>query len=153
MALVYLSGFIEGGNYSVGATAIKIAVHKVDRTFVEAFFSGIFCNAFVCLASWMCYAARSVIDKIVAVLFPVSAFVAIGFEHCVANMFMIPIGIVASMDPHLAEVAGYSGDALHNLSLAGFVHNIIPVTLGNIVGGAGLVALVYYFIYLRGEGL
>ncbi len=152
VALVYFSGFLHEGHDMVGVTAINIALHKVDHSWVEAFTRGLFCNALVCLASWMCYAARSVTDKILAVLFPVSGFVAMGFEHCIANMFMIPLGMVAAANPEILELAGYGADELVNLNVAGFMHNLIPVTLGNIIGGAVMVALVYYFIYLRGEG-
>ena len=150
--MVIMSGYLDGDHYGVGVTAINTAIHKVDHSFIEAFFRGVFCNALVCLASWMCYAARSVTDKILAILFPVSAFVAMGFEHCIANMFMIPLGIVASMDPHIVELGGFTPAQMQNLTTAGFLNNILPVTLGNIVGGAGMVAFVYYFIYLRGKG-
>lgn len=149
---VYYSGYLEAGNHAVGATAVQSAVAKVDHGFVEAFTRGLLCNALVCLASWMCSAARSVTDKILSVLFPISGFVAMGFEHCVANMYMIPIGIVAAQDPAILEAAGYTAADLQNLDAAGFFNNLVPVTLGNIVGGAGFVALVYYFIYLRGKG-
>lgn len=152
LILVVLSGYFDGNHYGVGETAIKTALHKVDHSFTEAFFRGVFCNALVCLASWMCYAARSVTDKILAIIFPVSAFVAMGFEHCIANMFMIPLGIAASMDPHIVELSGFAAEELQNLTVMGFLNNILPVTLGNIVGGAGMVAFVYYFIYLRGKG-
>ena len=152
LLLVVLSGYLDGNHYGVGVTAISTAMHKVDHNFTEAFFRGVFCNALVCLASWMCYAARSVTDKILAIIFPVSAFVAMGFEHCIANMFMIPLGIVASMDPHIVELGGFATEQLQNLTVMGFLNNILPVTLGNIVGGAGMVAFVYYYIYLRGKG-
>ena len=152
VGLIYFSGFLLDGHYAVGATAIDIALHKVDHSAIEAFTRGIFCNALVCLASWMCYAARSVTDKILAIVFPVSAFVAMGFEHCIANMFMIPLGLIASKNPHIVEVSGYSAEQLTNLSVSGFLENLVPVTLGNIIGGAVMVALVYYFIYLHGRG-
>jgi formate/nitrite transporter len=152
LVMVTLSGFLDGDHHQVGVTAIKIAQAKVDITFVEAFLKGLFCNALVCLASWMCYAARSVTDKILAVLLPVSGFVAMGFEHCVANMYMIPIGIIASLDPQILTAGGLGAEQVANLGIGPFLHNLLPVTLGNIVGGAGMVALVYYFIYLRGKG-
>lgn len=152
VALMAYSGALDGDHHGVGAMAIKTAVAKVDHGFAEAFMRGLLCNALVCLASWMVYAARTVTDKILVVLFPISGFVAMGFEHCVANMYMIPMGIVAAADPANVAAAGYSAAQLELLSFTGFVNNIIPVTLGNIVGGAGFVALVYYFIYLRGKG-
>lgn len=150
--LLYLSGYLDGNHHQVGVTAIKVAIHKVDHEFTQAFFLGLFCNALVCLASWMCYAARSVTDKILAILLPISSFVAMGFEHCIANMFMIPLGIVASWNPDIVAAGNFTPEQMALLDFNGFIGNIIPVTLGNIVGGAVLVALVYYFIYLRGRG-
>lgn len=150
--LVYLSGYLTGDQGQVGVTALKIANGKVNQSFVSAFASGILCNTLVCLAVWMCFAARSITAKILIILFPISAFVALGFEHCIANMYLIPIGIIASLDPLVVELSGLAGSELSRLGLAGFLGNLLPVTLGNMVGGAGFVALVYYFIYLRGEG-
>lgn len=152
VVLMYYSGALDGGHHAVGAMAIKTAMAKVDHGFVEAFMRGLLCNALVCLASWMVYAARSVTDKILVVLFPISGFVAMGFEHCVANMYIIPMGIIAAGDPANVAASGYGVAELDLLSFTGFAGNIVPVTLGNIVGGAGFVALVYYFIYLRGKG-
>ena len=100
------------------------------------------CNALVCLAIWLCFAARSVTDKILAIIFPITAFVALGFEHSIANMYFIPAGILAS---------GSSGAEISNLHLSGFINNLVPVTLGNIVGGGVFVALSYYIVYLRGK--
>lgn len=150
--LAYLSGYLMGDQWQVGATALKIANAKVNQNFLNAFASGILCNILVCLAVWMCFAARSITAKILIILFPISAFVALGFEHCVANMYLIPIGIIASFDPMIVEAAGMGGMDLSNLGVSGFLGNLLPVTLGNVIGGAGFVALVYYFIYLRGEG-
>ena len=149
LTMLYLSGYLHGHHHQVGVSAINIALHKVDHTFVEAFFLGVFCNSLVCLASWMTYAARSVTDKILSILMPISAFVAMGFEHCIANMFMIPLGIVASMDEAIITAGAFSTKQLEHLNTAGFLNNVIPVTLGNILGGAGLIAFAYYFIYLR----
>ena len=94
------------------------------------------CNLLVCMAVWMALAGRSVIDKAVAIVFPISAFVAAGFEHSIANMYLIPLGM-------LLQPAGGA------LSWAGFFHNIVPVVAGNLVGGSVLVALVYWVIYIR----
>ncbi len=152
VVLVYLSGYLGGDHNQVGATAIKIAHAKVNKDFLSAFASGILCNTLVCLTVWMCFAARSITAKILIILFPISAFVALGFEHCVANMYLIPIGIIASLDPLIVEAAGMSSAEFSHLDFNGFLGNLLPVTLGNMVGGAGFVALVYYFIYLRGEG-
>jgi len=95
----------------------------------------VLCNVLVCLAVWLAMAGRSVTDKILAIVFPVCAFVAAGFEHSVANMYLIPLGIFLSDD----------------IGVAGMMHNLVPVTLGNLVGGAGMVGLVYHTIYRRGE--
>ena len=121
----------------------------MNLPFWEAFFRGVLCNVLLCLAVWLCYAAHDVASKILAIMFPISAFAALGFEHSVANMYMIPIGILAAADPAIVAVAGAAPDALAGLSLAGFGRNLLPVTLGNVVGGGVLVALVYYIIYLR----
>ena len=126
----------------VGTTAVKIAAAKAALPFWEAFFKGLLCNILVCLAVWLALAGRSVVDKIFAIVFPISAFVAAGFEHSVANMYFIPLGILLKdqLAPGIAE----------NLSWFSVWSNLIPVTLGNICGGSVMVALVYHFIYRRG---
>lgn len=134
VALFYLAGALELSGGAVGQTAARIADAKVALDPVTAFFRGILCNALVCLAVWLCFAAREVTGKILAIVFPISAFVALGFEHSVANMYLIPIGMIA---------AGQGIDSLAVLT------NLVPVTLGNIVGGGGLVALTYWLVYLR----
>jgi formate/nitrite transporter len=132
-ALVYLSGILSLGDGAVGRTSMVIAAAKVSLPPDQAFFRGILCNALVCLAVWLCFAARDATGKILAIIWPISAFVALGFEHSVANMYLIPIGMAA----------GAAFD------LAGLLHNLVWVTLGNIIGGAGGVALAYWTIYLR----
>jgi len=146
--LVFSSGFLYGADHAFGATAIKIGLAKVELTNTEAFVRGMFCNSLVCLASWMVYASRSVTDKVFAVIFPISAFVAMGFEHCIANMFMIPLAIVASLDPEAVALTGLSADALHNLNMSVFIEKLIPVTLGNIFGGTVMVGMSLYLVYL-----
>ncbi|ULA66774.1 MAG: putative formate transporter 1 [Nitrospira sp.] len=135
--LVVLAGTHLLGDGAVGETMVRIARSKVALDPLSAFARGILCNVLVCLAVWLCMGARSVADKILAILFPISAFVACGFEHSVANMFFLPLG--------MALTAGSAAP----LSLAGALGNLALVTLGNIVGGTVLVALVYWFIYLR----
>jgi formate/nitrite transporter len=120
---------------------VSIAAAKVALSFSEAFFRGILCNILVCLAVWLALAARSVVDKIFAIIFPISAFVAAGFEHSVANMYFIPLGMLLK-DRFLVSGA-------ENLSWLGLWSNLAPVTLGNVVGGSVMVALVYYFVYRR----
>ena len=140
--LVYASNQWQLGDQAVGTTALKIAIAKVNLGFGEAFFRGVLCNALVCLAIWLCFSAHSTTDKILCVLFPITAFVAAGFEHSVANMYFIPLGLM--LEPH------YPGVESSTLGIAEFLHkNLLPVTLGNIVGGAGMVGIVYWFIYLR----
>ena len=152
MALMaHWSGFMHLGGDAVGATAIKIAAGKVNLPFDVAFIRGVLCNTLVCLAIWLCFAARSVTDKILAIIFPITAFVALGFEHSIANMYFIPAGILAATDPGFVAVAGLSDAAMNHLGIDGFIANIIPVTLGNIVGGGVFVALSYYFVYRRGK--
>lgn len=146
--LVYMSGYLDGHHHQVGATAMKVGLAKVSNTTSEAFVRGMFCNVLVCLASWMVYASRTVSDKILAILFPISAFVAMGFEHCIANMYMIPVAILAAMDPSIVAASGLDASQLTNLSLSGFLHNIIPVTLGNIIGGGLFVAMTYYIVFV-----
>ncbi len=131
---------LDGG--AVGATALRIAETKAALPFGVAFAKGILCNILVCLAVWLCFAAHSVTDKVLAIVFPITAFVALGFEHSIANMYFIPAGMLLS--PEGAMLAGAGG-------LKGFIANLVPVTLGNIVGGGGLVAAAYYVIYLRGR--
>jgi len=165
-AIVYLGNFVGsigtvllmfftkqytfGGN-AVGITALKIGVAKVDLTFLQAVALGILCNALVCLAVWLTYSARSTLDKIAAIIFPITAFVAVGFEHSVANMYFIPYALfIKNLDP---KFVGTVGDKVANLDLltwqAFFVKNLIPVTIGNIIGGAVLVAGIYWAIFLR----
>ena len=149
----YLSGYLHGADHGVGATAVKIALHKLDHSFLQAFILGILCNALVCLASWATYAARTAADKVLVIIFPVSAFTAMGFEHCIANMYLIPIGLLAAADPAIVAAGGFASESLQTLTSGNFLlNNLIPVTLGNIVGGAGFVAMVYYFIYLHNHG-
>ena len=149
--LVFASGFLAEAHHAVGVTALKIGLAKASLSTNEAFVRGIFCNALVCLASWMVYASRTVTDKIFAVIFPISAFVAMGFEHCIANMFMIPLAMVAALDPDIVAASGLSAEALAPLNIEGLMNNIIPVTLGNILGGAVMVAMAYYIVYLYGQ--
>lgn len=141
--LVALSGHSKMGGGAVGTTAISIAAAKCALPFAEAFFKGILCNVLVCLGVWVALAGRNVADKILAIVFPISAFVAAGFEHSVANMYFIPLGLF------LRESLTGSLANIESLTWTGLVRNLIPVTLGNLVGGAGMVGLVYYVIYRR----
>lgn len=131
-ALMAGSGALDTGDGAVAATAAAIAEAKTGLSFGEAFLRGVLCNILVCLAVWLSLAAHTVSGKILAILFPIAAFVALGFEHSVANMYLIPIG----------QLAG------EGLALGPFLGNLIPVTLGNILGGGVLVGLTYYLCYL-----
>jgi formate/nitrite transporter len=149
--MIYLSGHYKYGGGAIGTAALSIANAKTSLEFVPALFLGVLCNALVCLAVWMTYSARSTTDKILSIIFPITAFVAAGFEHSVANMYFIPIGLfIKYLDPaftaRLVESAGLN---LEKLTWGNFLNNLVPVTLGNIIGGAGLVALVYWLVHLR----
>jgi formate/nitrite transporter len=147
-ALVWASGHWLIGDGAVGAKAVRIALAKVQLDPVQAVARGVLCNLLVCLAVWMCFAGRSVTDKVLAILFPITAFVSLGFEHSVANMYFIPAGMLAASEPQVA--AALAGADLAPLTISGFLlGNLLPVTLGNIIGGGLLVGLVYWFIYLR----
>ena len=147
--LVYLTRQWTFANCHVGATALNIADTKVTLSFTEGVARGILCNALVCLAVWLCLSGRSVTDKILAILFPITAFVASGFEHSIANMYFIPMGLLLKGEPQVVAAAGRVAGDLVNLNLQGFVGNLISVTTGNIFGGGFMVAAVYWFIYRR----
>jgi formate transporter len=150
-ALVFLSGQYLAGKGSVAGVALNLALNKVTLSFDHAFFLGILCNVLVCLAVWLAFGARSTTDKVLAVLFPVSAFVVAGFEHSVANMYLIPLGLFIKAWAPAALWAEIGGDAANYAALTwpAFFVSLIPVTIGNIIGGGVLVGLIYWFIYLR----
>ncbi|PKN24781.1 MAG: histidine kinase [Deltaproteobacteria bacterium HGW-Deltaproteobacteria-21] len=146
-SIFYFSGLWKTGNSALGYAAIGIAAKKVSLDFSEALVSGIGCNWLVCLAVWMALAARQIISKIFAIFFPIMAFVAIGFEHCVANMYFIPTGIFLK---NWAEIGSASMAGLDGLTWVNFVwKNLLPVTIGNILGGAVFVGMSYWGAYLR----
>ncbi len=146
--VIFLGKQYTFGGGAVGTTALAIANSKVHLDFIQAIALGIMCNAMVCLAVWMSYSARSVTDKVLAIIFPISGFVAAGFEHSIANMYFIPIGLlIKQFDPAFVAKTGLDvGELTWGTFL---VNNLLPVTIGNIIGGAGLVAIVYWFIFLR----
>jgi formate transporter len=149
--LVFLAGqhMLAGG--AVGQTMLAIGAAKTALPFAQAFFLGILCNVLVCLAVWLCYGAHSTTDKLLAILFPIAAFVAAGFEHSVANMYFIPLALIVKWfaADGLWTAIAMPPDAYDGLTAMGLVRNLVPVTLGNIVGGGVLVGLVYWFVYLR----
>jgi len=137
----------------VGAKALAIANAKVSMPFAVAFVRGILANVLVCLAVWLCIGARTTTDKIIAILFPITAFVAAGFEHCVANMYFVPLGLMLKGEPAVVSaVAVAAGGPVDLTGLTWgsfFVRNLVPVTLGNMVGGGLFVGLAYWSVYLR----
>jgi formate/nitrite transporter len=135
--LVWLAGIQSMGDGAVGETMVQIARNKIALDPVSAVARGVLSNVLVCLAVWLCMGARSVTDKILAIVFPITGFVACGFEHSVANMYFLPIGV--------ALAAGTSAP----LSVVDAVGNLALVTIGNVLGGTVLVALVYWSVYLR----
>jgi len=148
LLLIYLSGHWQIGGGAVGAKVLAIANAKVNLTWMEAFTRGILCNILVCLAVWLCFAGRTVVDKVLAIIFPITAFVAMGFEHSVANMYFIPAGLLAKQQAELVQLVGTMN--LDGLTISSFLfNNLLPVTLGNIIGGSLFVGLFYWFIYLR----
>jgi formate transporter len=165
-AIVYLGNFIGSigtvilmfftrqytfGANSVGIAALKIGVTKIEFTFLQAIALGILCNVLVCLAVWLTYSARSTLDKILAIIFPITAFVAAGFEHSIANMYFIPYALfIKDFDPDFVSAVRDNVAHLDRLTWQAFLfNNLIPVTIGNIIGGTILVAAVYWVIFLR----
>jgi formate transporter len=148
VAMVYLGRWWEQGENSVGATAVTIAAAKTALPFWVVFVRAILANALVCLAVWLASGGRSVIDKVFGILFPIAGFVAAGFEHSIANMYFIPIGLLLSDQSAPVKVAGLPTAQLADLNVGGALTNIVAATLGNIVGGAILVGIVYWFVYL-----
>jgi formate transporter len=139
-------------NGALGANALGIAAGKCNLEFFQAVALGVMCNAFVCLAVWLCASARSTTDKILAILFPITAFVAAGFEHSVANMYFIPMGLLikAFAGSGFWEAIGKTAADYSSLTwTAFFIKNLLPVTLGNVIGGSAFIGLAYWFIYLR----
>lgn len=150
--LIWLSGEYLVANGSWGLNVLQTADHKLHHTFIQAVCLGILANLMVCLAVWMSYAGRSLMDKSIIMILPVAMFVASGFEHSIANMFMIPMGIVIRnyASPEFWSAVGSSPANFSHLTVMNFItDNLIPVTIGNIIGGGLLVGLTYWVIYLR----
>jgi len=144
LALIVFGGFYAYRDPgAMGSLALNVANAKVNLGFIEALCRGILCNWLVCLAVWLAVSSKDNIGKIFACFFPIMAFVAMGFEHSVANMYFIPMGIF------LKDFAGLTASA--SLTWTGFVQNLIPVTIGNIIGGAFFVGILYWYVYLQGK--
>ncbi len=149
---IFLTGQYTFNQGAVGLNALNIANGKMQYGFSQAIMLGIFCNVLVCLAVWLTMGGRTATDKILAVLFPITAFVAAGFEHSVANMYFIPIGLLIKAGAPASfwsDIGKTTADYADLTWTNFFVANLIPVSIGNIIGGALLVGLVYWFIYLR----
>lgn len=143
--LVYASGHTDMNGGAIGKTVVKIAQAKQDLPAWQALFRGALCNVLVCMAVWMTMAGRTVVDKAVAIVLPVAAFVAAGFEHSIANMYLMPLAM-------LIEHGALGAGGAPTVTWAGMIGNLVPVIAGNLLGGSVLVGLTYYVIYRRGEG-
>ncbi len=170
LTIVYISNFIGAAlmawminncgqlNFSdggAGAFTIKVALGKVGIDSIQAIVSGILCNVLVCLAIFMAATAKDVAGKCIAIFFPIFVFVISGFEHCVANMYYIPAGIFAAQNPLYAakatELYGITAEQLSGLNFGTMFSNLVPVTIGNIIGGMVFVGLLYWYLYRKKE--
>jgi formate transporter len=152
--LMFLTAQYSFGRGEVGLVALTRAHAKTSLSLVSAITLGIMCNALVCLAVWMCYSARTTVDRVVTIVPPIAAFVTAGFEHCIANVYFIPTGlfIKAGAPDSFWNLIGKTPEAFPSLTWANFfLANLLPVTIGNIIGGSLMVAAIYWFIYLRGR--
>ncbi len=145
--LVLLSHHLDMNGGRIGVSILNTAVGKIQPDVVTLFVKGILCNVLVCLAVWLAYAGRSVTDKIAGLILPVSAFIAAGFDHCVANMYFLPLAWLMTQTGHVPPDFDTSA-----ITIAGIIHNLVPVTLGNITGGAVLVGAMYWIIYRSAFG-
>jgi len=149
--LVFLAKQYTYGQGAVGEAALKIAVSKIHPDILQAVALGVLCNMLVCLAIWLTYSAKTVTGKILAIIFPITAFVAAGFEHSVANMYFLPYALlIKAFDPAFVATTNVNLASLTWGSF--FLKNLLPVTLGNVIGGAILVSGMYWYIYLRKKG-
>jgi len=149
--LVFLAGWPGLGGAAVGKTVLAIATAKAGIPFVDAVALGILCNVLVCLAVWLSFSARTVVGKVVVIVPPIAAFVAAGFEHSIANMFIFPVALLIKWGAPAGfwSAAQASAADFPSLTVAAAIGNLVPVTIGNIIGGGVLVGAVYWFVYLR----
>lgn len=146
--MIVTSGQLASGAGMLGGVTLRIAAGKVALDFLPAFYLGLMCNWLVCLAVWFCWSARSQTGKMLGIFFPIWLFITSGFEHSVANMYYIPAGIMAAGNELFAKASGLSAEALASLTWSNFaVHNLIPVTLGNIAGGALFVGMIHWWTH------
>jgi len=152
VVLILYSGQFDFSGGLLGGFTIKVAAYKTGLTFSKAFFMGILCNWLVCLAVWMAAAARDIAGKLIAIFFPIWLFITSGFEHSIANMYYIPAGILGKMNPVWVEQAialGVTPEKLNALNWGTMIGNLVPVTLGNIVGGSIFVGMMYWVSFLH----
>lgn len=151
VVLVFLAGHHEFGSGAVGKTALAVATAKAALPTVQLFFLAVLCNVLVCLAVWMSFGARSVTDKVLVIVPPIAAFVAAGFEHSIANLYLLPYGLAIKAWAGAAfwTSIGQTPAAFPGLGVAAVLHNIAVATIGNLVGGSLMVGGVYWFVYLR----
>lgn len=152
VALMWLSAQYMADNGQWGLTILKVSQHKLHHSWVEAFTLGILCNIMVCAGVWMSYAGKSLTDRTLILILPIAMFVASGFEHCVANMFMVPMGILIQngTSPEFWSSINIDPSVFADLTIGHFItNNLIPVTLGNIVGGAFFMGLIQWFLHIR----
>ncbi|WP_028047767.1 formate transporter FocA [Cellulomonas sp. URHE0023] len=152
VALIYVGGTWHNANDAWGAVVLSTALGKMHHTFLQAFVLGILCNLLVCLAVWAAYAGRTVTDKIVAVTLPIALFIAAGFEHCVANMFLLPLAVLIkdTAGSDFWTATGLDEQEFASLTIPHFLgHNLLPVTLGNIVGGGVMIGIFYWTVFRR----
>ena len=152
--LIYLSGQLNYTDGLLGAYTIKVAALKTSLSFTEAFASGILCNLLVCLAVWMSYSTKDIAGKALVIFFPIWLFIASGYEHSVANMYYLTAGLLAKNNPDLVlktgELMSFSAENLNNLTiLNAFMDNLVPVTIGNLVGGALFIGAWYWWAYKK----
>ena len=149
--MFYTTQYTFGGG-AVGLVALTTASAKTSLEFVPAVALGVMCNALVCLAIWMCFSARTTVDRVVTIIPPITAFVAAGFEHCIANVYFIPMGLFIKLGAPATfwTSIGKTANDFPSLTWTNFfIGNLLPVTIGNIIGGSVMVAAVYWFVYLR----
>ena len=148
--MIVQSGLFNSGANGLGGQTIKIASYKVSLSFMPAIYLGIMANWLVCLAVWLSYGAKSMVGKMMAIFFPIWLFVTSGFEHSIANMYYIPAGILAKSNINWANASHLSAEKLSSLNWNTFIfNNLLPVTIGNIIGGVIFVGVIYWFVYLK----
>lgn len=147
--LVFYSNVWQQNDLLVGAYALKIGATKVSLTPIEILTRGILCNSLVCLAIWMSSASRNVVGKILAIFFPIMSFVALGYEHCVANMFFIPKAMLLAKIPAVVALSHLAPEKLAHLNMLGFAKNLFFATLGNVIGSVGFLVIFYWLAYVK----